>query len=141
MGRKKSERPKTRNTYSLEYVDKLKELKERLAPKGLHITDGQAIDVLVATMHELVIEKRGIICDPDKMLDVLNHHFTREFSKFLAQALEEFGHKDVKTQWRKDGSVIVTCDGAAADIPAKVFAGERMDKDGLLRELKTGLPC
>ena len=58
MGRKKSEHPKTRNTYSLQYVGKLKELKERLAPKGLHITDGQAIDVLVATMHEIMFDER-----------------------------------------------------------------------------------
>ena len=57
MGRKKLRNPKTRNSYSLEHAEKLHELRDKLAPKGLHLTDSQAIDVAIVVLHEIMFDE------------------------------------------------------------------------------------
>ena len=137
MGRPKLLKRKAQKHWCLAYAHLLPPLKAALAPPGLDLSDGQTIDILMATMHELLVEKQGIICDPDKMLAVLNSHFKKTFSEFLVETLTGFGHFNVSTKWREDGSVTVTCDGGTAIVPAQVFAGERLDRDAILRDLKT----
>ena len=137
MGKPRLKRPKTRHHYSLACIKELHELRDRLTPTGLEMTDGQAIDVIVSTMHEVIIEKGLEIIDPDKMLALTNEHFKKTFSEFLVQILTQFGHADVKTHWREDGSILVRCDVGGFTVPAEVFA--RADADSKLRELKTGL--
>ena len=139
MGKPKLKRQKTRHHYSLANIKELRELKDRLTPEGLEMTDGQAIDVIVTTMYGAIIEKGLDVVDLDKLLAIVNGHFQRVFSQFLSEVLTEFGHKDVKSKWQSDGSVQVTCDAGGATLPPKVFAGERLDKGGLLREMRTGL--
>ena len=140
MARSKLKKPKTRHNFALANIDQLRELRDRLTPTGLEMTDSQALDIVVATLHGAIIEKGLEVVDLDGLLAIVNEHFKRAFSQFLAEVLSKAGHKHVRTQWREDGSVQVWWDEGGATIPAKVFAGERMDKDGLLREMRTGLP-
>ena len=135
-GRPRLTHPKRQARLNVEYLHLLPELKTAISPRGLTMTDGQAVDVLIATMHELLVEKQGVICDPDKMVDFLNHHFKKTFSEFLVETLKGFGHMDVSAKWREDGSVTVTCDDGTAVVPAQPFEGERLDKDAILRELR-----
>ena len=136
MSRKKLARPKKQRHLQLAYMHLLEELKPALAPSGLDLSDGQAIDVAVATMHELLVEKRGIIVDPDKMLALMNRILKTELSRFFAEAMTKAGHGEVKSFWNADGGITVTWDEGRMEVPAAVFSGERMDKDALLRELK-----
>ena len=136
-GRPKLLNPKRQARLNVEYLHLLPALKVALGPPpGLTLSDGQAIDVLIATMHELLVDKKGIIADPDKMIDYLNSHFKKTFSDFLVETLRAFGHRDVYTKWREDGAVTVTCDGGGVKIPAQLFAGEHLDKAAILRELR-----
>ena len=135
-GRPRLKTPKAQARLNVEYLHLLPPLKTAMSPRGLSMTNAQAIDVLIATMHELLVERKGIVVDTDKMIDVLNGHFRRTFSAFLAETLTAFGHEDVATSWREDGSVKVECAGGTAVVPEKVFAGDGLDRDGLLRELK-----
>ena len=137
MGKPKLKRQKTRHHYSLACIKELRELRDRLTPTGLEMTDGQAIDVIVSTMHGVIIEKGLEIVDPERMLALTNEHFKKTFSEFLVQILTQFGHTDVTTKWRKDGSVQVRCDVGSFTVPSEVFG--RADADSQLRELKTGL--
>ena len=140
MARSKLKKPKTRHHLALANMGQLRELRDRLTPTGLEMTDSQALDIVVATMHGAIIEKGLEVVDLDGVLAIFNEHFKRTFSQFLTEVLRKAGHKDIRTEWRKDGSVQVWWDEGGATLPAKIFAGERMDKYGLLRELKTGLP-
>ena len=141
MGRHKLGRSKTRNTYSLENLEQLRELRDKLAPMGLQMTDSQAIDVIVTVMHRVIFDERLQVVDTDKMLAVMNKQFTVEFSKMLVQSLEFFGQKDVRTEWQPDGSVVVWAgSNTKAVIPPKMFAGKIFDAESLLRDAPTGLP-
>ena len=137
MGKPKLKRPKTRHHYSLARIKELHELRDRLTPKGLEMTDGQAIDVIVSTMHEVIIEKRFEVVEPDKLMALLNRQFRTEFVESMTKILAELGHTDIETEWLPDFSVKVTCDGGGFTVPAQMFA--RADAESTLRELKTGL--
>ena len=137
MGRPKLKKRKAQKHWCLAYAHLLPELKAALSPPGLDLSDGQLVDVLMATMHELLVEKKGIIADPDTLLRVLNEHFKRTFSEFLVTTLKGLGHKDVATNWEADGSVTVWCSAGSATIPPKVFG--LVNADSILREMKAGL--
>ena len=95
------------------------------------------MDVCIATLHQLVIEKGLTVVNMDKMLAIVNKHFKRTFSEFLVTTLEGLGHKDVATKWEDNGSVTVWCKAGAATIPSEVFG--TFDAESLLLEAKTGL--
>ena len=137
MGKPKLKRQKTRHHYSLATIKELRELKDRLTPKGLEMTDGQAIDVIVSTMHEVMIEKGFEIVDPERMMELVNVQFRKQFVESMVKVLAELGHTDIHTELREDFSVKVTCDVGGFTVPSEVFA--RADADSTLRELKTGL--
>ena len=133
----KLKRPKTRHHYSLATLRELHELRDRLTPKGLEMTDGQAIDVVVSTMHEVIIEKRFEVVNPAKMLELVNVQFRKQFVESMTKILGELGHTAIETEWLPDFSVKVTCDAGGFTVPAQMFA--RADAESTLRELKTGL--
>ena len=137
MSRKKLARPKKQRHLQLAYMHLLEELKPALAPAGLDLSDGQAVDVAVATLHELLVEKRGMIVDTDKLMALLNRQFRTEFVESMVKILTELGHTDVHTEWREDFSVKVTCDGGGFIVPPQMFA--RADAERGLREMQTGL--
>ena len=133
----KTPRQKTHSVrLNMTYLDLLQELKTVLAPKGLEMTDAQTFDVAICVLHELLVLKRGMICDPVKLMRFINQHFKKEFSQFFAEAMTKAGHGPVKTVWNKDGSVTATWGDGRMEIPAKLFEGERLDADSFLRELK-----
>ena len=101
------------------------------------MTDGQAIDVIVSTMYEVIIQKRFEVVEPDKMMALLNRQFRKQFVESMVKVLAELGHTDIHTELRKDFSVKVTCDGGGFVVPAETFA--RADAESSLREMKTGL--
>ena len=101
------------------------------------MTDGQAIDVIVSTLHGVIIEKRFEVVEPDKLMALLNRQFRKQFVESMVKLLAELGHTDIHTELRKDFSVKVTCDAGGFTVPAKMFA--RADAESQLRELKTGL--
>ena len=137
MGKPKLKRPKTRHNYSLACLKELRELKDRLTPTGLEMTDGQTIDIVVSTMHGVIIEKGLEIVDPDRMMELVNVQFRKQFHESMVKMLAELGHTDIRTEWREDLSVKVTCDSGGFTVPAEMFG--RADADSRLRELKTGL--
>ena len=137
MGKPKLKRPKTRHHYSLACLKELHELRDRLTPTGLEMTDGQTIDIVVSTMHGVIIEKRFEVVEPDKLMALLNKQFRTEFVESMVKVLAELGHTDIHTELRKDFSIKVTCDAGGFVVPAEVFG--RADADSHLRELKTGL--
>ena len=139
MGRKKLKRPKKQHHLSLAYLDQLQDIKDKLAPPGLELSDGQAVDICIATLHELLVEKGGEIVDPVRMLAVINSQFRKQFVESMVKVLTELGHTDVHTEWREDFSVKVTCDAGGFTVPPEMFA--RADADSKIRELRTGLPC
>ena len=139
MSRKKLARPKKQRHLQLAYMHLLEELKPAMGPAGLDLSDGQAVDVAVATLHELLVLKRGAIVDTDRLLDLLNRQFRKEFVESMVKVLAELGHTDIHTEIRKDFSVKVTCDAGGFTVPAQMFARETAERR--LRELKTGLPC
>ena len=135
-GRPKSQHPKTQRHLNLAYMHLLPELKAKLTPPGLEMSDGQAVDVAIATMHELLIGEGAEVIDPVRMLAVVNAQFKRTFAEFLVKTLTEDGRQNVSTFWSEDGSVHVKWDTSSVSIPAEVFA--RADADSMLRDLKTG---
>ena len=136
-GRPKSKHPKTQRHLNLAYMHLLPELKAKLTPPGLEVSDGQMIDIAVATLHELLVLKGAEVVDPDRMLAVVNAQFKRTFSEFLVKVLTEDGRQKVETYWSEDGRVHVKWDTSSVSIPAEVFA--RADADSMMRELRTGL--
>ena len=136
MGRPKLKKRKAQKHWCLAYAHLLPDLKAAMSPPGLELSDGQLVDVLMATMHELIVEKRGIICNPEKLLEVVNRQFKTEFSRFFADAMTAAGHGQAKTFWNADGSVTVSWGDGRIKIPAKVFEGRRMNSDEFLREVK-----
>ena len=131
MGRKKLARAKKQRHLQLAYMHLLEELKPALAPAGLDLSDGQAVDVAVATLHELLVEKRGEIVDMDRLMGVVNQQFRNQFVESMVKVLAELGHTDIHTQICKDFSVNVTCDSGRFTVPAQMFA--RADADSKLR--------
>ena len=136
-GRPKSQNPKSQRHLNLAYMHLLPELKAKITPPGLEMSDGQMVDVAIATLHELLVEKGAELIDPVRMLAVVNAQFKRTFSEFLVKVLTEDGRHNVSTYWSEDGRVHVKWDTSSVSIPAEVFA--RADADSMLRELKTGL--
>ena len=136
-GRPKSQNPKSQRHLNLAYMHLLPELKAKITPPGLEMSDGQMVDVAIATLHELLVEKGAELIDPVRMLAVVNAQFKRTFSEFLVKVLTEDGRQNVSTYWSEDGRVHVKWDTSSVSIPAEVFA--RADADSMLRELKTGL--
>ena len=140
MGRKKLKRPKKQHHLSLAYLDQLQDIKDKLAPPGLELSDGQAVDVAIATLHELLIQKRLTVVDPDRVVEILNDLHKRALVKTIVDVVKGLGHKDVAAHWREqDGSVVVKCDVGAAVIPPRSFG--RVDADTALRDAKTGMPA
>ena len=137
MGKPKLKRPKTRNHYSLACLKELHELRDRLTPEGLEMTDGQAIDVAVSTLHGVIIEKRFEVVEPDKLMALLNRQFRTEFVESMVKVLAELGHTDIHTELRKDFSVKVICNAGGFTVPAQMFA--RADAESTLREFRPGL--
>ena len=137
MGRTKNKNPKTRHNYSLGCLKELRALRDRLTPPGLEMTDGQTIDIIVATMHGVIIEKSLEIVDPDRMMELINVQFRKQFVDSMVKVLSELGHSNIHTELHADLSVHVTCDEGGFTVPAEVFG--RADADSRLRELKTGL--
>ena len=137
MGKPKLKRQKTRHHYSLACIKELRALKDRLTPTGLEMTDGQAIDVIVSTMHGVIIEKGLEIVEPDRMMELVNVQFRTQFHESMVKVLTELGHTDIRTELREDLSIQVTCDSGGFTVPAEMFG--RADADSRLRELKTGL--
>ena len=135
--KKKRGRPKSQRHLNLAYMHLLPELKAKITPPGLEMSDGQMVDVAIATLHELLVEKGAELIDPVRMLAVVNAQFKRTFSEFLVKVLTEDGRQNVSTYWSEDGRVHVKWDTSSVSIPAEVFA--RADADSMLRELKTGL--
>ena len=137
MSRKKLARPKKQRHLQLAYMHLLEELKPALAPSGLDLSDGQAVDVAVATLHELLVEKRGAIVDTDKLMALLNRQFRKQFVESMVKVLAELGHTDIHTELRKDFSISVECDAGSFTVPPQMFA--RADAESGLREMQTGL--
>ena len=137
MSRKKLKDPKTQRHFSVAYLHLMDELRPKLVSPGLQVSDGEMVDVCIATLHQLVIEKGLTVVNMDKMLAIVNKHFKRTFSEFLVTTLEGLGHKDVATKWEDNGSVTVWCKAGAATIPSEVFG--TFDAESLLLEAKTGL--
>lgn len=135
-GRPKSKHPKSQRHLNLAYMHLLPALKAKLAPPGLEVSDGQMVDIAIATLHELLVDKGAEIIDPVRMLAVVNAHFKRTFSEFLVKVLTEDGRQKVETFWSEDGQVHVKWDTSSISIPAEVFA--RADANSMLRDLKTG---
>ena len=139
MARSKLKKPKTRHNLALANMGQLRELRDRLTPTGLEMTDSQALDIVVATMHGVIIEKRFEVVQPDKLMALLNQQFRKQFVESMVKVLAELGHTDIHTEIRKDFSVKVTCDAGGFTVPPEMFA--RADADSKIRELRTGLPC
>ena len=137
LGRPRAKHPKTQRHFSVAYAHLLEPLKAKIAPPGLELSDGQAVDICIATLHELLVEKRGEIVDPEKMMALINRQFRSQFVEAMVKVLTELGHTDVHTEWRKDFSVKVTCDAGGFTVPPEMFA--RADADSMMRELRTGL--
>ena len=138
MGKPKLKRQKTRHHYSLACIKELRELRDRLTPQGLEMTDGQAIDVIVSTMHGVIIEKSFEVVEPDKLMALLNRQFRNQFVESMVKVLTELGHTDIRVQLREDHSAKVTCDAGEFTVPPQTFG--RADAESSLREMKTGLP-
>ena len=99
MGKPKLKRPKTRNHYSLACLKELHELRDRLTPEGLEMTDGQAIDVAVSTLHGVIIEKRFEVVEPDKLMALLNRQFRTEFvESMVPRYWPSLGHTDIRNR-------------------------------------------
>ena len=92
MGKPKLKRQKTRHHYSLACHKELLALKDRLTPTGLEMTDGQAIDIVVSTMYGVIIEKGFEVVEPDRMMDLLNRQFRKQFTESMVKILSELGH-------------------------------------------------
>ena len=137
IGRPRLTRPTKQKRLNLAYMHLLAPLKTKLTPLGLEVSDSQMIDICVATMHEVLVEKGAEVIDPARMLEVVNAEFKRNFSEFLVKVLTEDGRQNVSTHWSEDGKVYVKWDTSAVTIPAEVFA--RADADSMLRHLKAGL--
>ena len=135
-GRPKLLNPKKQTRLNVTYLELVQELKAKLAPPGLELTDAQTFDIAVCTLHKLMVGPRSIVCDLDQMMTTLNVHFKLAFNEALVSALEAFGHKDAKVQWSDNGHVAVTCEGLAAVVPARLLGWERLDKAEILRELR-----
>ena len=138
MSRKKLARPKKQRHLQLAYMHLLEELKPKLSPPGLDLSDGQAVDIAIGTLHEMLILDKLTVVNTDRLMAVLNHHFKKTFSEFLVKVLTEDGRQDVETYWSPEGKVYVKWDTGSIAIPAEVFAGEHLDTDDLLREMRTG---
>ena len=90
MGRKKLTHTKNRNTYSLENLKQLREIRDKLSPMGMHMTDSQALDVVIVVMHKVLFDPNLQVTEVDALLKMLNGHFTKTFSEFLIKTLTEF---------------------------------------------------
>ena len=134
MGRKKLAHMKNRNTYSLENLKQLREIRDKISPMGMHMTDSQTLDVVIVTMHKVLFDNNLQVTDVDAQLAMLNHHFTKTFSEFLEKTLREFGHTDVATTWSEDGSITVVCDKGGAIVPAAMFG--RDDADSMVKSTR-----
>ena len=137
MGRHKLTHKKNRNTYSLENLKQLREIGDKISPLGMHMTDSQALDVVIITMHKVLFDTKLQVVDLDKVLAYFNEHLKRTWADFVSKALEGAGHADVVVDWHKDGSVEVRWDEGRAIVPAQVFEGKGMRDDDMLREMKT----
>ena len=137
MGRKKLTRTKNRNTYSLENLKQLREIRDKISPLGMHMTDSQALDVAVSTVHRVMFDNKLSVVDLDKVLAYFNEHLKRTWADFVSKALEGAGHEGVVVDWHKDGSVEVRWDEGRAIVPAQVFEGKGMREDDMLRDMKT----
>ena len=122
----------------LAYMHLLEELKPKLAPPGLDLSDGQAVDIAVATLHEMLVLDKLAVVNMDTVMEVLNRHFKTAFSRFFVEAMTKAGHAEVKTAWTAAGGVIVTWDGGRMEISAQVFTGAFGNKDTWLRDMRTG---
>ena len=136
MGRNKLTHTKNRNTYSLENIKQLREIRDKISPMGMHMTDSQALDVTIIVMHKVLFDNKLQVVDMDKVLAYFNEHLKRTWAEFVSKALEGAGHEDVEVDWHKDGSVEVRWDQGRAIVPAQVFAGEGLGEDDLLRKMK-----
>ena len=138
MGRPKLKHPTKQKRLNLAYMHLLPALKAKLTPPvGVELTDAQVVDICLGTMHELLVEKGAEVVDPERMLEVVNVQFRRQFVESMTKILGELGHTDIETEWRPDFSVKITCDSGGFTVPSQMFA--RADAESTLRQLKTGL--
>ena len=137
MGRKKLKDPKTQRHFSVAYMHLMDELRPKLVPPGLQVSDGEMVDVCIKTLHLLLVEKGLTVVNPAKAMKVYNEHFRQTFAEYLATTLKGLGHKDVATKWEADGSITVRCAAGDATIPPEVFG--IVNAESLLMEMKTGL--
>ena len=133
MGRPKLLRRKEQRHLSLACWDLVPALRAALSPPGVIFSDAQVCDIAIASMHEAVIGKRQIICQPEAMLDIVNRYIRQSGSVILTAAMEESGHTCVKVQWDSHEVVSISCDCCPE---AKYFSGGLMDEERLLREIK-----
>ena len=137
MGRKKLKDPKTQRHFSVAYMHLMDEVRAKLVPPGLQVSDGEMVDVCIKTLHLLLVEKGLKAVDPAKMMKIMNEHFRRTFAEYLKTTLEGLGHKNVRTRWEPDGSVTVLCAAGAATVPAEVFG--IVNAESVVMEMQTGL--
>ena len=137
MGRKKLKDPKTQRHFSVAYMHLMDELRPKLVPPGLQVSDGEMVDVCIKTLHLLLVDKQLTVVDPAKMMAVLNSHFRQTFSDYLVTTLEGLGHKDVRAEWQPDGSVMIACSAGTAKVPSQVFG--LVTAESLVMQMKTGL--
>ena len=71
MGRKKLTRTKNRNTYSLENLKLLREIRDKITPMGLHATDSQALDVVIVVLHKIMFDDNLQVTDIDALLKMV----------------------------------------------------------------------
>ena len=64
IGRPRLTRPTKQKRLNLAYMHLLAPLKTKLTPLGLEVSDSQMIDICVATMHEVLVEKGAEVIDP-----------------------------------------------------------------------------
>ena len=120
----------------LAYMHLLEELKPKLAPPGLDLSDGQAVDIAVATLHEMLVLDKLEVVNPDRLAKALNNLHMRGIAKAIGEIVSALGHTDITVKWGLDGSINVHCDGGTVTLPHKLFA--RGDTEGELRAMRTG---
>ena len=94
IGRPRLTRSTTQKRLNLAYMDLLEPLRSKLTPLGVELSDSQLIDTCVATVHGLLVEKGVEVVDPDRMMALLNEHFSvidnRDFEDKLLAKLEPY---------------------------------------------------
>ena len=135
IGRPKLAQPKTQKRLNLAYMHLLEPLRAKLTPRGVELSDSQLIDTCVATVHGLLLEEGVEVCDPVRMLALVNRQFRNQFVESMVKVLTELGHTNIRIQVREDQTFLVTCTDGEFSVPAEMFG--RADANSMFRDMKT----